>query len=281
MKTILLPFHDEEAGRTALDAASLVAQRFGSYLEGLLVQETPQLNFGRGMTVPAEYLSEMARHWRQFADSAREHFRIITRQKGMPPGELETEAQGPIAGWREIDGREAEVVAEHGRIFDLIVVGRTSSAAASRWQETCEAALFETGRPVLLAGSRSPATLGDSIVIAWNGSTETARTVALAMPLLAAASRVIVMSVESGMMPGPSGREMAQHLVRNGIAAEAILVPTRGQTVGETIIRESEEAAADLLVKGAYTRSRLRQVIFGGATEHVIRHAPMPVLLAH
>lgn len=57
MKTILLPFHDENAGRTALDAATLVARRFGSYLEGLLVQETPQLSFDRGMTVPAEYLT--------------------------------------------------------------------------------------------------------------------------------------------------------------------------------------------------------------------------------
>ena len=65
----LLPFHDEEAGRTALDAATLVAQRFGSYLEGLLVQETPLISFGRGMTVPADYLSEMTRQWRDFADA--------------------------------------------------------------------------------------------------------------------------------------------------------------------------------------------------------------------
>lgn len=281
MKTILLPFHDEEAGRTALDVGTLVAQRFGSYLEGLLVQETLQLSFGRGMTVPADYLSEMTRQWRDFADAARERFRSITRDKGMAHGELETEVQGPIAGWREMEGREAQVVGEYGRLFDLIIVGRTSGEPSSRWQEICEAALFETGRPVLLAGPWSPAALGDNVVVAWNGSTETARTVALAMPLLAAATRVLVMSVDVGMMPGPSGRDMAQHLGRNGIAAEAVTVTAGSRTVGETIIRESEEAAADLLVKGAYTRSRLRQVIFGGATEHVIRHSTIPVLLAH
>lgn len=281
MKTILLPFHDENAGRTALDAATLVAQRFGSYLEGLLVQEAAQLSFGRGMTMPAEYLTQLARQWRQFADAAREQFRLITAQKGLASGELETEAQGPIAGWREMDGREAQVIAEYGRLFDLIVVGRTSGEPAGRWQETCEAALFETGRPVLLAAATLSASLGDTIVVAWNGSTETARTVALAMPMLAAASRVIVMSVDSGMMPGPSGRDMAQHLARSGIAAEALTVKAGDRTVGETIIRESEDANADLLVKGAYTRSRLRQVIFGGATEHVIRNASMPVLLAH
>lgn len=281
MKTILLPFHDENAGRTALDAATLVARKFGSYLEGLLVQETPQLSFGRGMTMPAEYLTELARQWRQFADAAREQFRLITGQKGLAPGELETEAQGPIAGWREMEGREAQVIAEYGRLFDLIVVGRTGGEPAGRWQETCEAALFETGRPVLLAATKSSTSLGETIVVAWNGSTETARTVALAMPMLAAASRVIVMSVEGGMMPGPSGREMARHLARSGIAAEALNVNAGARTVGETIIDMSEKAEADLLVKGAYTRSRLRQVIFGGTTEHVIRNASMPVLLAH
>jgi nucleotide-binding universal stress UspA family protein len=90
-----------------------------------------------------------------------------------------------------------------------------------------------------------------------------------------------VISVDGGMMPGPSGRDMAQHLGRHGIAAEAVKVAAGTRSVGETIIRESEQAAADLIVKGAYTRSRLRQVIFGGATEHVIRHSHIPVLLAH
>jgi hypothetical protein len=99
----------------------------------------------------------------------------------MAQGELETDAQGPIAGWREMDGREAQVVGEYGRLFDLIIVGRTAGEPAGRWQEVCEAALFETGRPVLLAAPRSPAALGHTVVVAWNGSTETARTVALAM----------------------------------------------------------------------------------------------------
>lgn len=70
------------------------------------------------------------------------------------------------------------------------------------------------------------------------------------MPMLAAASRVIVMSVEGGMMPGPSGREMARHLARSGIAAEALNVKAGARTVGETIIDMSEKAEADLLVKG-------------------------------
>jgi len=282
MKTILLPYHDEDAGRTALEVATAVARRFGSFLMGLLVQEAPRISFDQGIPVPAEYLSAYARRWREFADVSRGHFQTMTRQKGMATGELETEEQGPLAGWRELEGRESQVVAEYGRLFDLIVIGRTKAAATALWQETCEAALFESGRPVLLASSEPPADgVGHEIVIAWNGSTETARTVALAMPLLTAASHVVVLSVEGGMVSGPSGRDMASHLSRHGIAAEATTVRQDGRTTGEAILEESRRLHADLLVKGAYTRSRLRQVIFGGATEHVMRHAPVPVLLAH
>jgi nucleotide-binding universal stress UspA family protein len=281
MKTILIPFHDEDAGRTAIDAATLLARRFGSYIEGLLVQEGPHLAPGRTMPMPAEYLSQAVKQWREFADSAREHFLHITREKGIATGELETEGQAPMAGWREMDGRESDVVGEYGRLFDLIVIGRTQGETSGRWQETCEAALFESGRPVLLAAHETPRTLGDTVVIAWNGSTETARSVALAMPMLSAASHVVVLSIEGGMMPGPSCRELAHHLVRNGIAAEALTASGSGRTVGEAILQESEAANADLLIKGAYTRSRLRQIIFGGATEHVMKHAPLPVLLAH
>jgi nucleotide-binding universal stress UspA family protein len=282
MRTILLPFHDEDAGRTALDAATLVARRFGSYLEGLLVLEGAQhLTFDRRMPVPAEYLEQMVREWREFADSARAHFLTITREEGIAPGELESAGQGPVAGWREVDGRESEVVAEHGRLFDLIVLGRTTPHKHTRWQATCEAALFESGRPVLLAPALPPKSIGELVVIAWNGSTETARSVALAMPLLTAASCVVVLSVEGWMIPGPSGRDMTNHLVRNGVPAEAETVSMSGRTAGEAILEKCRDIQADLLVKGAYTHSRLRQVIFGGATEHVMKHAELPVLLAH
>src|SRR6266511_2871012 len=106
MKTILLPFPDENAGRTALDAAMLVARRFGSYLEGLLVLEGPHLTFDRRMPMPAEYLEQMVGQWREFADSARAHFLMITREQGIAPGELESAGQGRWpAGARWTGGR--------------------------------------------------------------------------------------------------------------------------------------------------------------------------------
>jgi nucleotide-binding universal stress UspA family protein len=281
MKTILLPFHDEDAGRTALEAACVVAQQFGSYLEGLLVREGPHIDFGPGISIPPDYLSEAAAEWRRFAESVRKHFVGVTGERGMPLGEVESAAEGPTAGWHELEGRESDVVGAYGRLFDLIVIGRTTRDPTARWQATCEGALFETGRPVLLATPRAPKILGGTTVIAWNGSTETARTVALAMPLLASAAKVVVLAVEGDTVTGPHAGEMAAHLARNGIKASATTVHAAGRTIGDAILEEAAALGADLLVKGAYTRNRLRQIIFGGATQHVLRYAAIPLLMAH
>lgn len=279
MKTILFPFHDEEAGRTALSTAIEVAKRFESYLEGLLVRGYPHIDFPQGLPVPAEYLSQAAEQWRRFADAARNHFGTIAVQSGLEFGELEGARDGPAVAWREMEGREAQVVGEYGRLFDLIVLGRTT--AQTSWQELSEAALFDTGRPVLLAPTNAPQKLGEVVVVAWNASTETARAVALGMPFLVDAAQVIVLSVEEGMLPGPSGNELSRHLLRHGVRASDVTVRASGRNIGEAFLEEAGKLGADLLVKGVFTRSRLRRLIFGDTTQHVLERARIPVLLAH
>lgn len=280
MKTILVPFHSPEVSLVALHGAAMLARRFGSYVEGVLVGNGPHIEVGHGVSVPAEYLSNLAKQWRAFADESRARFCMAARENGLVMGELETDSPGPIAGWREMEGEEDHVVGEYGRLFDLIVLGRPAEPSI-RWESTCEAAFFETGRPVLVMGAGPVPAIGHVIAVAWNGSTETARSLALAMPLLRKAGEVVVVSVVGGMVGGPTGREMAAHLGRNGIAARAATIEPGNRSIGEAFVEEAEKAGADLMIKGAYTRSRLRQYIFGGATEHILRHAPMPTLMAH
>jgi nucleotide-binding universal stress UspA family protein len=144
-----------------------------------------------------------------------------------------------------------------------------------------EAALFESGRPILIAPPTPPDKIGEVVVVAWNGSTETARTIALAMPFLVKAQQVLVLSVEEGMVPGPSGADVVQNLIRNGVAAKKKQIQASGRPPGRAMLDEAAAAGADLLVKGAYTHSRLRQMIFGGATSHILSHAEVPVFMAH
>jgi nucleotide-binding universal stress UspA family protein len=107
------------------------------------------------------------------------------------------------------------------------------------------------------------------------------RTLAFSMPLLARARSVTVLSVEGWGVPGPDGKELAAYLARAGVHASARTADPDGRSAGQTILDECGRSGADLLIKGAYTQSRLRQLIFGGATRHIIAQAQLPVVLAN
>lgn len=280
MKTILLPYHGNDAGHTALELAYAVAQQFGSYIEGLFVRQPPPIIAGEGITIPGEYLAQLAEEGRRQADNARDRFSKYMSAKGVPLRDVSLSSDRPTGGWREMEGLESQIVGEYGRLFDLIVVGCATRQTAADRNALCEAALFDSGRPVLVSCSVLPPRLGETVMVGWNGSTETARTIALGMPLLARAKRVVVLTVEGGTVPGPSADQVATHLVRNGVKAEAKTVPMV-KTTGETMLAEAHALGADLLFKGAFTHSRLRQMIFGGATSHIMAHADLPVFMAH
>jgi nucleotide-binding universal stress UspA family protein len=164
----------------------------------------------------------------------------------------------------------------------VIVMGRPDADTAGPYQRAIESALFESGRPVLLSPPVAPKQIAANIMIHWNGSTEQARANAFAMPLLRQAQRVTVLTVLGGQdVPGPSADQVRKQLRYNGIAAEPVSVELRGRSTGEAVLSAAETEGADLLIKGAFTRSRLQQMIFGGATSHIMQRAQLPVLMAH
>jgi nucleotide-binding universal stress UspA family protein len=145
-----------------------------------------------------------------------------------------------------------------------------------------ETGLFESGRPILLSPPLPPRQIATNVLIAWNCSTEQARAIALAMPLLQKADRITVLTVIGGTgVAGPSAEQLIRYLRRNGIVAEAKGVELDSRSTGEAILATAQSLGCDLLIKGAYTQSRLRQWIFGGATQHVLENAALPVLLAN
>ncbi len=281
MKTLLAVVGDGTAS-AVLETAIIAARPFNGVIVGLNALTTEYaVVFGgeMGFSVSSEVDRTLEREGQDRRDQARALFHQVMGRHDIPIGAAA--ANGLSAEWREEAGRQNAVVGTLGRVFDLIVVERPAKLA-SLAEATLEDALFEGGRPVLMAPATPPATLGENIVIAWNNSTETARTVGFAMPFLERAKSILVLSVESSSVPGPSGQEMAAMLRRGGLSVTARHVVPKGRTPpGEVFLAETRAAGADLLIKGAYTQSRLRQMIFGGATRHIIMEAGLPVLLAH
>lgn len=274
MRSILVPVADHAHVDAVFEAALMLAQRFDAYIEGLAIG--PDLSGLAGFEIPMGGPMPDETMWRDLADHAREQFESFMSPRLPRAGAKRTGAYA----WSSQKLIGDVSLGNYGRVFDIIVLGRPGSSANAPRMATFEAALFESGRPVLVVPQRIGPTLGDNVVIAWNGSTETARAVALGMPILKKAQRITVISVEGGMVPGPSGAQLAQSLATAGLSVEHKHVNDRQRSAGEVILATAASLGADFLVKGAYTQSRLRQMIFGGQTRHILAEANLPVLLA-
>ena len=283
MKNLLAVIGDGNAG-PVLEAALMVAQRFNSHIVGLhsLTTEYAVVFGGEmGFSISSEVDRTLEREGHERRDQARRLFRDFMNARGVPIGPVAPGYNGPSASWREEDGRQNAVVGMTGRVYDLILVEQPEKLASIA-EATLEDALFESGRPVLMVPKMTTTPLGEVVAIAWNGSTETAVTVAMGMPFLQQAREVIVVAVGPQHMPepGPTGEELARSLEAHGLNVNLRTAFGRQKVQGESFLKEAMAGGADLLLKGAYTQSRIRQMIFGGGTRHIIMDSKIPVLMA-
>jgi nucleotide-binding universal stress UspA family protein len=278
MKTILVPTQNIPAMNSTLETAVLLAKRTGAYVEGI------PLWFGVPEFVVAELAStfsiEIYRARREEGTAgARKLFETFMQEHGVAP---RSTAEGLAYGWfAEVPPGEG-LVGSLGRAFDVIVMSRPDADTVAPYNRAIESGLFESGRPVLLAPPTAPKRIATNIMIHWNGSTEQARANAFAMPLLQLAERVTVLTVIDGQdVPGPSADQVRNQLRYNGIAAQLKSIEREGRSTGEAVLAAAKDEGCDLLIKGAFTRNRLRQTIFGGATSHIMQHAELPLFMAH
>jgi nucleotide-binding universal stress UspA family protein len=147
---------------------------------------------------------------------------------------------------------------------------------------TLHAAIFETGRPVLMLPESASTEVGKHVVIAWNGAAEASKAVAGALPLITGADKVTVITVKTEKSVSRiGGDELVSYLARHGVSAERSILTADNMTVGKAITNYCSESECDLLVMGAFTHSRLVQIILGGVTRHIIGAANVPVLMIH
>jgi nucleotide-binding universal stress UspA family protein len=265
MKTILVPTDPAVASASALACARFLAERFDAAVDGVALRpafaEVVAPDPIVAVTLPPADWDET-----KYIREARTQF--------------EAGAQGAKGfRWRGGAAIDDGELGSLGRLYDLTVLPRPGGKGGR--VTAFEAALFDSGRPVLMAPPTVPQAMGDAILIHWNRSTETARAIALALPLLKKAKRVQFLFVEGSAVAGPSAKEAAGHLAAHGISATEKSVEAKGRGPGEIILQECKAFGADLLLKGAYTQSRLRQMIFGGATSHILAKADLPVFFAH
>jgi nucleotide-binding universal stress UspA family protein len=279
MKTILVPTQHIATMKSALETAVLLARRTGAYMEGFPLRAVippyvvAELTAGLSMDAYDTQRDEETAELRRL-------FEGFMQEHGIPLSGAA--ASHPCFGWLAAAPEDEGFVGSHGRSFDVTVMSRLDAESTGLQRRAIETALFESGRPVLLAPSAAPKQIASNVMIHWNGSTEQARANAFAMPLLHLADKVTVLTVVGGQeVPGPSADDILRQLQHSGIAAKPVRVKLGDRETGEAVLDSARAEGCDLLIKGAFTRNRLRQLIFGGATSHIMEHADLPVLMAH
>jgi nucleotide-binding universal stress UspA family protein len=276
MKRILVPVEHTDHMASILETAVQFARRFDSHIEGfaLRVALADFVAFDGGSAAFAEALA--AKNLAAEKED-RDVFEAFMRERGVPRAESPTSLS---YRWFDEAPEGNQFVGTHGRVFDLTVVGRPDPAGPG--MAVLEVALFESGHPILIAPPSPRAQIGTNVLIAWNCSAEQAHATSLAIPILRKAERVTVLSVEgSAAVIGPPADELCRYLECHGISARKLTADVKGHNAGETILSTAASLNCDLLIKGAYTQSRLRQMIFGGATRHILSHATLPVFMAY
>lgn len=283
-KTVLVPVSDGHTAASALETAFGVAAAFGAHVVGLHVRTDPTSAVplvGEGMSggMVEEMMTMAEKQAGERAETARTAFDAALSRHGVPLASAP--AEGPTAQWEDIVGREEEAVAWRGRLSDLVVMSRPTDGLDAAALLTLNAALMESGKPLLVAPPTPPASIGRRVAVAWNGSAEAGRAVAFALPLMQRAESVTILTLtEDTRTVSASGGELAAFLAWHGIKAQVRVVHA-GANAGNVLLEQCAVLEADLLVMGAYTHSRLRQLILGGVTRHILGHAQLPCLLCH
>jgi nucleotide-binding universal stress UspA family protein len=185
------------------------------------------------------------------------------------------------AAFKVIVGDGPEAIAEQARIFDLVITSQPRNDPDYRLRETLRAVLFHSGRPVLSAPERTPATIGETILIAWSSSVLSARAAAIGRLYFGRAQKVGVLSIADKQGHGPSAEEFVESLAWHGIDATLIEAELGNRLLGDVMLDQAAAFGADLLVMGAYSQSPFRESLTRGVTNHILSHAELPVLMTH
>jgi nucleotide-binding universal stress UspA family protein len=289
-KNILVPLTGFAHDANALEAAFMVGWPVDASIEAVHVQPEPM-----------KIVLNAALH--QFASSHSNRELVLTLQKEAAAHSVEAKRvfdqfwdrhlgahafasaqSGVSAVFRCIEGEPVHDTVSAARFADLVVIGRAADHAVFSTDQIANV-LVGCGRPVLLVPQGERNAIGSTVAIAWKEKAEAARAVTAAMPLLTRAKKVLVLSAdEDGTQSGvhaASAEHLASQLRRHGMIVEAHGLVAQPNCGASVLTKKAKDLGADLVVSGAYSHSRMRELVFGGFTRALLTACDLPVLLLH
>lgn len=282
LNTIMLPVRGDGKGDNVLAHAAVVAKRHGARVRVVHCRPKADDLMPYGVAIPAvlrKQIEEVAeRNASVTEDQMTEEFKTLAHECGLKIGDFEPGLA--TARFIEYEGKQVDAVRHFGRLADLICVPQPEGPSLG--SNTLKAALFSSGRPVMMCphADPMPSSIGDHVVIAWNGSLEATRAVGMSMALIRDASTVTILSSEA-IDHSATAEELQRYLELKSIESRIHKFKSKRSNVGRELLAQCGEIGADLLVMGAYHDSYERETIFGGNSQAVVEHADLPVVFVH
>lgn len=264
------------AGRDpAAQFAVSIATRFEAHIAGIAFAYDPVITPAVMDGLSASWVDAQRAENRAAAQEAADRFEAAAKREGLAAEHRIIEANL---------GRAATVFGQIARCFDLAVVGQTDPERVLPDDLLIEAALFESGRPVVVVPYIQQAELKlDHILVCWDGSHNAARAIADSLPFLLRGKKAEIVMVASGDRKTDElpGADLGEHLARHGLNIEVKRLVAAGVDVSNVILSYAADSGADFIVMGGYGHSRLREFVLGGATRGMLQSMTVPVLMAH
>ncbi len=280
-RKLLLPLSDTKCGLAALTLGLDLARLWQAHLAAVVVQidarsVAPLAGEGLSGAMIEDMMEATERESTTRAGTLAQVFAAALAAHGSG---LDDAAQGSSAAMEIVTGRDNEAVPAMAMLADLTILPHPSDDEEVNASECLHAVLFESGRPVLIAPPVAPASIGRRCCVAWNGTVESSAALNAMLPWLQRAEAVRVLHAGEYQRNGPVAAAVLPYLAMHGVQADVAEFKSLNRDVGAGLLAAAAAFDADLLGMGAYSHSRLRQLILGGVTRHVLRRAALPVLM--
>jgi nucleotide-binding universal stress UspA family protein len=290
-KDLLVVVDDSKSCANRIDVAVQVANRFGTHLTGLYVNQpvmipayiraelAGSMSGGVPLIIPTQAASDMFKVESQSQHEAASRAQKLFRSRA--------EVAGITTEWREREGDLLEIAVLHARYADMTIVAQADPEAAGGPNRVLpEHLLLGVGRPILVVPYVGTfQTVGERVLVAWNASRAATRAVNDALPILQKATKVTVLTINpQGGVSGEGdvpGADLALHLSRHGVKAEASWVKADDIKVAPMLLSRASDLQADLIVMGGYGHSRMREIVLGGSTREILQTMTVPTLMSH
>lgn len=274
LKDLLVHVDNDPGCDLRIDVAVTLAAAHEAHLTGFHAMGWPWFPSHVDVQLPPSIVEEQRRQIEARARQAEARFREPTRRGGLS------------SEWRAVEGDVVVAARLQARYADLTIVGQGLDVepTLSELAALPEELVLGVGRPLLVVPRYGVfTTIGERVLIAWNGSREATRAVHDALPILKRAHTVTILSIDPEGQPADRvpGADIARHLARHSIRVEAATTYGPSTAVGDILLSRAFDLGADLIVMGAYGHSRMREMVLGGATRHLLRHMTVPVLMSH